>query len=164
MAEAPNSPVNVVEETGRKRTASEVGYEAEGSPDPKKTVLENDPLEELLKLGEYPYNIKRTCVLHDHSGDAADPEGLTCQQFESEFGEYNADLFIDQNEAEDLLATLETLGGKLANETQPLSLEYAPNNPPPLPLQYEYPPMLGWTSEDFKTEGEADQTTEKRSN
>ena len=158
MAEVLLSPEKVmIEEQGRKRPASEL--EPEGSPDSKKTVLETDPLEDLLQLGEYPYNIKRTCVLHDHSGDEADPEGLNCAQFESEFGVYDANMFIDQNEAEDLLATLETLSGKLVQETQPLSLEYTPANPPPLPLQYEYPPMIGWSSE----KSDQDQT-ENRAN
>ena len=153
MAEASLSPVkDQLETTGRKRTASEtIEQEADGSPDNKKVAFEQDPLDELM--GQYPYNIKRTCILHDHSNDANDPEGHQCAQFESEFGNYDANLFIDQNEAEDLLATLEVLSGKLAAETQPLSLEYTPSEPAPLPLQYEYPPMLGWTGD---TKGGAD--------
>ena len=140
---------NPTEETSRKRTVSEAN-EAEGSPEPKRVELEKDPLEDFLDLGNYPYNIKRTCVLHDHSHDKADPEGQNCSAFETEFGQYDSNVFIDQNEAEDLLATLENLAGKLASETQPLQLEYNPANPPPLPLQYEYPPMLGWSNSDPK--------------
>ena len=81
---------------------------------------------ENINLGYYPYNVKRTCILHDHFADSEDPQGLKCLDFETEFGNYDNNLFIDQNEAEDLLATLEVLAGKLASETQPLSLEYNP--------------------------------------
>ena len=153
---ATSPETNPMEETSRKRTVSEAN-EAEGSPEPKRVELERDPLEDFLDLGNYPYNIKRTCVLHDHSQDKADPEGQNCSAFETEFGQYDSNVFIDQNEAEDLLATLENLAGKLASETQPLQLEYNPANPPPLPLQYEYPPMLGWANSDPKD-------TEKREN
>ena len=137
------------ENSSRKRTVSEAN-EAEGSPEAKRVELERDPLEDLLDLGHYPHNIKRTCILHDHSQDKADPEGQNCSAFETEFGQYDSNVFIDQNEAEDLLATLENLAGKLASDTQPLQLEYNPANPPPLPLQYEYPPMLGWANSDAK--------------
>ena len=146
------------EQSRRKRTVSEAN-EAEGSPEPKRVELERDPLEDFLDLGNYPYNIKRTCVLHDHSQDKADPEGVNCSAFENEFGQYDSDVFIDQNEAEDLLATLENLAGKLASDTQPLQLEYNPANPPPLPLEYEYPPMLGWANSDVKA---ADKSEEKQ--
>ena len=131
MAE-PVSPPEIVapaETTGRKRNASE----AEGSPDEKRQILAVEDKEN-INLGYYPYNMKRTCILHDHSGDVEDPQGLKCLDFETEFGNYDNNLFIDQNEAEDLLATLEVLAGKLASETQPLSLEYNPmenwNNEP----------------------------------
>ena len=131
MAE-PASPPQVVaqaENTGRKRNASE----AEGSPEEKKQILAVENKEN-INFGYYPYNIKRTCILHDHSADVEDPQGLKCLDFETEFGNYDNNLFIDQNEAEDLLATLEVLAGKLASETQPLPLEYNPienwNNEP----------------------------------
>ena len=123
MAE-PVSPPEIVapaETTGRKRNASE----AEGSPDEKRQILAVEEKEN-INLGNYPYNVKRTCILHDHSADVEDPQGLKCLDFETEFGNYDNNLFIDQNEAEDLLATLEVLAGKLASETQPLSLEYNP--------------------------------------
>ena len=116
----PHSPPQV-ETTGRKRNASE----AEGSPDEKRQILAVEEKEN-INLGNYPYNVKRTCILHDHSADVEDPQGLKCLDFETEFGNYDNNLFIDQNEAEDLLATLEVLAGKLASETQPLSLEYNP--------------------------------------
>ena len=92
----------------------------------KKHILAVEEKEN-INFGYYPYNVKRTCILHDHSGDAEDPQGLKCLDFETEFGNYDNNLFIDQNEAEDLLATLEVLAGKLASETQPLSLEYQEN-------------------------------------
>ena len=149
MAE-PASPPQIVapaETSGRKRNASE----AEGSPDEKRQNLVVEEKEN-INFGYYPYNIKRTCILHDHSADVEDPQGLKCLDFETEFGNYDNNLFIDQNEAEDLLATLEVLAGKLASETQPLPLEYAPM---PM-LAYEYPPMLSWSqdSADLKSETE----------
>ena len=131
MAEPASPPqiVAPVETSGRKRNASE----AEGSPDEKRQILAVEEKEN-INFGYYPYNIKRTCILHDHSADVEDPQGLKCLDFETEFGNYDNNLFIDQNEAEDLLATLEVLAGKLASETQPLPLEYNPietwNNEP----------------------------------
>ena len=131
MAEPASPPqiVAPVETSGRKRK----GSEAEGSPDEKRQILAVEEKEN-INFGYYPYNIKRTCILHDHSADVEDPQGLKCLDFETEFGNYDNNLFIDQNEAEDLLATLEVLAGKLASETQPLPLEYNPietwNNEP----------------------------------
>ena len=144
MAEASLPPeiVSPAETTGRKRNASE----AEGSPEQKRPNMSEEEQQNIL-LGNYPYNTKRTCILHDHSNDLEDPQGHKCLDFETEFGNYDNNLFIDQNEAEDLLATLEVLAGKLASETQPLSLEYNPNEPAPLPLQYSYPPMIDWKNE-----------------
>ena len=78
MAEASLSPEKQdLEVTSRKRTASESNEgEIEGSPEAKKISVEVDPLdvEELLGLGQYPFNYKRTCVMHDHSGDTHDPQ------------------------------------------------------------------------------------------
>ena len=55
------------------------------------------------------------------SADPADPQGLNCQEFDWKTT-YDEKVFIDQNEAEELLATLEQLAGKLAQDTQPLPL------------------------------------------
>ena len=163
MAEASLPPeiVSQAETTSRKRNASE----AEGSPDQKKLNMSSGEEENLL-FGNYPYNTKRTCILHDHSNDTEDPSGHKCLDFETEFGNYDNNLFIDQNEAEDLLATLEVLAGKLAPETQPLSLEYNPGDPAPLPLQYSYPPMIDWISDQGRTQEKAEsgEADEKRSN
>merc|ERR1712150_106346 len=114
---------------GRKRNASE-----DGSPEPKRPAMSEEEQESIL-FGNYPFNIKRTCILHDHSGDVDDPQGHKCVDFETEFGNYDNNLFIDQNEAEELLATLEVLAGKLASDPQPLPLEYNPKEEPPLALQ-----------------------------
>ena len=123
MAEAALSPERGLEETGRKRSAS--GGLEDCSPDHKRRELEAveavDPLEDLLGLGHYPFNVKRTCVMHDHSSDPADPQGLNCQEFDWKTT-YDEKVFIDQNEAEELLAPLEQLAGKLAQDTQPLPL------------------------------------------
>lgn len=130
---------------GRKRYASE-----SENPNQKKVALDtsSDGLEnDTPVIGQYPYNVKKTCVMHDHSGDRNDPQGLNCAEFESEFGNFDSNIFIDQTEAEELLATLENLAGKLAPETQPLPLAWNPAEPPALPLEYQYPPMLGWSSE-----------------
>ena len=121
MAEPASPPQSLAETSGRKRNASE----AEGSPEEKRQILAVEEKEN-INLGQYPFNVKRTCILNDHSTEAEDPQGIKSLDFETEFGNYDNNLFIDQNEAEDLLATLEVLAGKLASETQPLSLEYNP--------------------------------------
>ena len=123
MAEPASPPQSLApaETSGRKRNASE----AEGSPEEKRQILAVEEKEN-INLGQYPFNVKRTCILNDHSAEAEDPQGIKSLDFETEFGNYDNNLFIDQNEAEDLLATLEVLAGKLASETQPLSLEYNP--------------------------------------
>ena len=156
MAVPSQSPERVpLEETGRKRTASEANGsdqpEAEASPDTKKAAVETDPLGDLFALGEYPHNTRRT---NEATGDATEDrqQCLDYNDFEMEFGRYDEDLFVNQQEAEDLLATLESLQVRLATETQPLPLEYAPM---PM-LAYEYPPMLSWSqdSADLKSETE----------
>ena len=157
MAVPAQSPEKVrpgLEETGRKRTASEAHdtEQPEGSPDLKRTAVEAaeaDPLQELLALGEYPHNTRR---ISQAAGDKTEErqECLNYNDFEMEFGRYDENLFVDQQEAEALLATLESLQGRLATETQPLPLEY---EPVPM-LGYEYPPMLSWSqdSADLKSE------------
>jgi len=159
MAEASLPPLEnqTVEAASRKRSASEA-LDKDG--DHKK--IAQDPMEEYV-LGQYPYNVKRTCILHDHSGDKDDPLGHKCAEFETEFGTYDSNIFIDQNEAEDLLATLECLAGKLAQDTQPLSLEWNPSQPPPLALDYEYPPMLGWCQDSDIKSNQCESTREAQS-
>ena len=150
MAVPSQSPENVaLEETGRKRTASQAnGSEPpEGSPDKKKAAVEADPLDDLSDLGEYPHNTKR------NSEPTENPQQFL-SDFDMEFGHYDENLFVSHQEAEELLATLESLQGRLATETQPLPLEY---DPMPM-LAYDYPPMLGWSQDgdnaDLKTEAE----------
>ena len=154
----PHSPPQV-ETTGRKRNASE----AEGSPDEKRQILAVEDKEN-INLGYYPYNMKRTCILHDHSGDVEDPQGLKCLDFETEFGNYDNNLFIDQNEAEDLLATLEVLAGKLASETQPLPLEYTTTEPLPLEYQYTTTDQSEGKQEEVIYSGTGEENSENRSN
>ena len=154
MAVPSQSPDKApLEETGRKRTASEANDngqpEAEGSPDMKKAAVEADPLGDLLALGEYPHNTRKTS---ETTGSKMEDrqQCLNYNDFEMEFGRYDEDLFVNQQEAEDLLATLESLQGRLASDTQPLPLEWAPV---PM-LAYEYPPMLGWSQDSLKSESE----------
>merc|ERR1712183_825957 len=120
-----NAQVNL-DTNGRKRSLSE----ATDKYDHKKAAIDVSDVHDEL-FGQYPYNVKKTCILHDHTGDQDDPQGHKCADFESEFGNYDSNIFIDQNEAEELLATL----------------EWAPAQPPPLPLDYQYPPMLGWNGQ-----------------
>ena len=101
-----NAQVNL-DTNGRKRSLSE----ATDKSDHKKAAIDVSDVHDEL-FGQYPYNVKKTCILHDHSGDQDDPQGHKCADFESEFGNYDSNIFIDQNEAEELLATLESLAGK----------------------------------------------------
>ena len=115
------------QQTGRKRTASE----AEGSPETKKASVE-DQLEILFgEYGEYPQNFKHPYEYPElRQPPPAHEEELTHQ--------FDPTVFIDQNEAEDLLATLESLHGKLVAETQPLPLDFSM----PAALQYNEPKAL----------------------
>ena len=141
MAVPSQSPENVaLEETGRKRTRSQANgsEQSEGSPDKKKAAIEADPLNGLPDHGEYPHNTRR------NSEPTENPQQLLNYDFDTEFGHYDENLFVSQQEAEELLATLESLQGRLATETQPLTLEYDPVS------------RLGWcqdsASADLKTE------------
>ena len=145
MAEAFLSPErDPLEETGRKRTASEANdsEHPDGSPDSKKVALDTDPLEDPLGLGEYPHNTRRTNENTEHL-HLNPPQAFGYNDFEREFGHYDEGLFVNQQEAEELLATLESLAGRLSTDTQPLPLEY---HDVPM-LGYEYPPMLGWSQD-----------------
>ena len=88
--ESPEQVVTDLSTNGRKRSASEVI----DNPNYTKKVM-----------------IMHGCALNTHSNDKEDPQGHNCSAFESEFGTYDSKLFIDQNEAEDLLSTLESLAG-----------------------------------------------------
>ena len=46
-----------------------------------------------------------------------------------------------------------------SQDTQPLPLKWAPAQPPPLPLDYVYPPMLGWINKDDIPDKQADTTS-----
>merc|ERR1712018_914566 len=104
---------------------------------------------------QYPHNKKKTCIMHSLGLGENHAHDNHCggEVADEATGQFDTNFFIDKDEAEDLLSTLEALAGKLAYDTQPLQLDWAPEVPPPLPLQWQHSLPAEWSQEASEIEG-----------